>query len=140
MNLADAIECATFAHDGQLDKGGAPYIEHPLAVMDLLADEPEDVRVVAVLHDVLEDTDVVPEGLTDAQAAALDAISRRPHPEETYREYVERVAANDIARKVKVADVRHNLSPSRAAALEEGERKGLEKRYSMTLKRLGATV
>jgi len=56
MNLEQAISIASLAHEGQLDKGGEPYILHPLRVMMKLKDERQ--RVVAVLHDIIEDTKV----------------------------------------------------------------------------------
>ena len=63
MNLEQAISIASLAHAGQLDKGGEPYILHPLRVMMKLKDEKQ--RIVAVLHDVIEDTGMTDQDLLD---------------------------------------------------------------------------
>jgi len=63
MNLEQAISIASLAHEGQLDKGGEPYILHPLRVMMKLKDY--DLRIIAVLHDVIEDTKVTDIDLLD---------------------------------------------------------------------------
>ena len=117
--LEDAIVLAAQAHRGQVDKGGQPYILHVLRVM--LRQEDETARIVAVLHDVLEDTPVT---LADLQAAgyddqlceAVDCLTRRT--EETYEEMIERVATNPLARQVKLADLADNLDPKRQVPVE----------------------
>lgn len=110
-----AIELALVAHAGQLDKSGAPYYKHPLRVMRMCQDEEEIVEIVAVLHDVVEDTSVK---LTAIYALfgrevgdAVDAISRRTG--EKYWDYIERCSNNPIALKVKLCDLRDNMSPER---------------------------
>ena len=81
MNLERAIEIAVTAHKGQVDKSGAPYILHPLRVM--LSLESEEERIVAVLHDVVEDSEDWPldrllaEGLPEGLAAALESVLPR---------------------------------------------------------------
>ena len=115
MNLDNAIKLATDAHAGQVDKGGQPYILHPLRVM--LAMAITDERIVAVLHDVVEDTDVCCDdlywvhGFKPDIVTAIAALTRRNG--EDYFDFIRRVAANSIARAVKIADLRDNLDPSR---------------------------
>jgi (p)ppGpp synthase/HD superfamily hydrolase len=142
MNRYQALKHAVKAHAGQVDKCGQPYILHPIAVAETIeAMETataitldEDEIVVALLHDVIEDTGYVlpAESLSGGQANALRAITRQsarqPFPE-TYAEYIERVCADLIASVVKLADLAHNLSPERQACLPEKEQRSLEKRY-----------
>lgn len=134
--LSRAIQIAVQAHDGQVDKGGQPYILHPLRVM--LAMETEDEQIVAVLHDVGEDGTEndrrnAASILTFAQLDALIILSRPP--DETYSAYIDRVAGRGIATRVKIADLRDNLRPERAAALTPSHRL----RYEMALERLERT-
>ncbi len=123
MNQLDsAITAATLLHAGQTDKGGLPYILHPLRVMQAMGvDASEDERVVAVLHDVVEDCGVTFAnlrglGFTDAQIDAIDAISHRKG-HETHTEYILRCRQNPLARRVKLADIADNMGPERMARL-----------------------
>lgn len=113
LSLEDAVAIAARLHQGQVDKGGEPYILHPLRVM--LALEEEDERIVGALHDVVEDAgwpaleealDGVSSELPPRLRQALDAISKRKGEE--WQAYLERVAADDLARRVKIADLRDN--------------------------------
>jgi (p)ppGpp synthase/HD superfamily hydrolase len=118
--LEDAIAFACQAHHGQVDKAGKPYILHSLRVM--LRQETEAAQMVAVLHDVLEDTSVTLDGLraagfTPEICEAVDALTRRPG--EPYDVMISRVAANPLARAVKIADLEDNMDPRRRL---EGER------------------
>ena len=116
-NLADAIVLAAKAHGVTPDKSGVePYLLHPLRVMLRMKTEPE--RIVAVLHDVVEDTpvtlaDLRREGYSRQIVKAVDAITRRKHQGETYDEYLDRVAANPLAKRVKLADLADNMSDVR---------------------------
>ena len=109
MDLSDAIIFAATAHRGQTDKGSAPYILHPLRVM--LACETDEQRIVAVLHDTVEDCgvelDTVRDRFGTAVADAVDALTRREG--EAYEAFVERCAADPIARVVKLADLADNM-------------------------------
>lgn len=111
--LTEAITIAAAAHDGQTDKAGQPYILHCLRVM--LAMKSDTDRIAAVLHDVLEDaTDWQISDLGDFGpdvAEALDALTRREG--EDYFHYIDRVAANPRAVRVKLADLHDNLDPAR---------------------------
>lgn len=112
--LSKAIVIATTAHAGQVDKLGDPYILHPLRVMIGVGDDP-DARIVAVLHDVLEDTDLPAADLIDIFPAnimdALLLITRLPN--EGYQSFIKVVATNALATKVKFADIADNLDPRR---------------------------
>lgn len=121
-DLATAISIAAEAHAGQVDKGGAPYILHPLRVM--MAQTTDIARIVAVLHDVAEDFHEGWPRLLDANFAdgildAIDALARRDG--EPYTDFIRRAAANDLARPIKIADIRDNLSPDRVAAISDSQ-------------------
>jgi (p)ppGpp synthase/HD superfamily hydrolase len=103
-------------HAGQVDRVGAPYIEHPRAVAGLLDGCPETWRAAAWLHDVLEHTETTAADLAAAGVPAevvrlVEVLSRRPG--EDYLDYVGRVCADPAAVRVKIADVVHNMDPSR---------------------------
>lgn len=111
--LNDAIKLATMAHAGQVDKAGEPYILHPLRVM--LACNSEQERIVAVLHDVVEDSDYT---LTDIAcefgseiADALECLTKRKG--ERYADFIQRVRGNDLAVGVKIADLNDNMNMDR---------------------------
>ena len=112
--LERAIEIAAKAHAGQKDKAGAPYIFHPLRVM-LSLSSPEE-QITAVLHDVIENSDVKledirREGFSTTVVMALASVTRRPS--EPYNQYIVRAAANPIGRRVKLADLEDNCDLSR---------------------------
>jgi (p)ppGpp synthase/HD superfamily hydrolase len=112
--LERAIALAAQAHEGQVDKAGAPYILHPLRVM--LGVSGTLPRIVAVLHDVLEDTALTPQalkaqGFSDEVLDALMSVTRRDA--ETYEAFVHRCAAHPAGRVVKLADLRDNADLSR---------------------------
>jgi len=109
-----ALQIATRAHSGQVDKGGQPYINHPVAVANMVKTGP--AKVVALLHDVVEDSavsiqDLAAAGFGHDIVSAVDAITKRPGEE--YNSYLKRVAANPIAREVKLADLAHNMDTGR---------------------------
>lgn len=114
--LEKSIIIATKAHSGQFDKGGSPYILHPLRVM-LSLDNDED-RIVGILHDVLEDTSVTLNYLVNNGflgetkiLEALDSITRKSN--ESYKDFILRVKINPIALRVKLADLKDNMNISR---------------------------
>ena len=105
-----AIEIAAREHAGDTDKGGAPYIFHPLRLM--FAVEKPFEKMAAVLHDVVEDSavtlsDLEREGFPSEVVAAVDALTKRSG--ESRLEAAARAAANPIARVVKLADVTDNM-------------------------------
>ncbi len=112
--LDDAIALAVRAHHGQVDKRNEPYIVHVLRVM--FSQEGETARIVAVLHDSLEDTSVTladlrAAGYSDEICEAVDCLTRRS--DEPYEKMIDRVAGNPLARCVKLADLEDNLDPNR---------------------------
>ena len=114
------LEFAMQKHDGQVDKSGKPYILHPMEVALFLYKESD--KIVALLHDVLEDTDATVEdlvaiGLYDCEVEAIKLLTK-PRKED-YMHYVRRVAENPIARRVKMADLRHNMDISRLNVVTE---------------------
>lgn len=116
--LVDAARLvATAAHAGQVDKGGAPYIEHPAFVADRVRELGGDEVAVAAawLHDVVEDTPVSLDALASVFHAdvvdTVDGVTRRRGEE--YGEFVARAILGGRSRLVKLADVEHNLDVSR---------------------------
>lgn len=113
-NLERAIALAATAHAGQVDKAGAPYILHPLRVM--LAVSGAETQIVAVLHDVIEDTTITfdflrKEGFSEVVLVALEALTKRPG--ESRLAAAERAVVNPLARLVKIADVSDNMNLKR---------------------------
>src|ERR1041385_8633485 len=119
VTIEDAIQFVTELHRGQTDKAGLPYILHPIRVMSgFLAPEDEDARLVAVLHDVVEDCPVtcqmlLERGYSLKVVEAIDALSRRKG--ESYQTYLERVDRNPLAVRVKMADLHDNLDERRVS-------------------------
>jgi len=128
MNLEQAISIASLAHAGQSDKGGEPYILHPLRVMMKLKDEKQ--RIVAVLHDVIEDTDIthqdlLNQGLDSELANVILILTRRK--DENYDEYINRICYDELAMRVKLADLNDNMDMSRIDILTEKDYQRLAK-------------
>jgi (p)ppGpp synthase/HD superfamily hydrolase len=130
--MAGTLECAiaiaASAHEGQVDKAGAPYILHPLRMM--LSVRSPEARMAAVLHDVVEDTSVTleqlrAEGFPEAVLVAVAALTKREG--EDYEAFIRRVAADPIAREVKLADLRDNADLSRIADPTEKDWARIEK-------------
>jgi (p)ppGpp synthase/HD superfamily hydrolase len=114
--VALAEELARRYHGGQVDRVGAPYIEHPRAVAGLLAGAPEPWRAAAWLHDVLEHTDATAADLASAGVPPevvhlVEVLTRRPG--EDYLAFIGRVCLDPAAVRVKIADALHNLDPAR---------------------------
>ncbi|MBS2037846.1 HD domain-containing protein [bacterium] len=109
-SLERAIELAVQHHKGQVDKMGQPYILHPLRVMHRC--QGVQAQIVAIMHDLLEDTPLTPEallneGFSQEIVDALEGVSRRKN--ESYREFVLRARQNPLSRQVKLADLEDNL-------------------------------
>lgn len=126
--LNKAIEIANRAHAGQVDKAGRSYILHPLRVMLSLDNEME--MICAVLHDVVEDSDITledlrKEGFSEEVIQVLDCLTKREG--ETYDGFIERVLVNKTARKVKLADLRDNMDLSRIKDPTEKDMKRMKK-------------
>ena len=120
--LEKAIMIATEAHKGQTDKAGKPYILHPLRVMGKMESTSE--QIVAVLHDLLEDTswtkeDLTREGFDDEIIQAVDHLTRDEEHGETYDDFIKRVSKNKLATRVKLADLEDNMDVTRLGALTQ---------------------
>ncbi len=138
--LQRAIAIATKAHEGQVDKAGNPYIEHPLFVMENV--NSIEQKIVAVLHDAVEDSELTfdelrSEGFSEVIVLAIVAITKIEG--EAYAAYLERVIANAIALRVKIADVSHNLDISRIANPTEADFQRIAK-YKKVLSQLRAAL
>lgn len=143
--LEDAIALAAHWHRGQRYPSvtGEPFILHPLRVMLQL--DSDDARIVAILHDVLEDTacsvvDLRRAGYSDSVIEAVDRLTRRDG--EAYEKYIERIADDTLARQVKLADLRDNLANNRRLAGVSARRDVQERitRYERAIARLQAAT
>lgn len=123
-----ALKLCFEAHREQLDKSGIPYVFHPFHLAEQMKDE--KTTVVALLHDVVEDTDIT---LDDIRRMGFDddvisAIAVMTHAEGVpYMEYVAQIKKNPIARIVKLADLRHNSDITRLDAVTPRDEKRLKK-------------
>lgn len=109
--LGKVLVLATNAHAGQFDRGGKPYILHPLKVMHYLKTDDEELQCIALLHDVIEDTsttwqDLRDIGCTERVLEAVAALTKMPG--QSYDEYKEGVFESVDAMRVKTCDLRHN--------------------------------
>lgn len=138
--IRKALDIAIKAHKGVVDKGGVEYVFHPIMVA--LKCKADDEKIVALLHDVVEDTemtfdDLRKEGFPEHIIEALDAITRRK-PEEQIGdgrwEYIKRCKANPIARVVKIADLEHNSDLSRIENPSEKFKKRVLEEYPAEIK------
>lgn len=134
--LAKMLVIATNAHDGQFDRGGQPYILHPLKVMHYLKSDDEELQCIALGHDVIEDTSVTYKDLRDAEIServigAIRALTKVPG--QTLDEYKEAVFANTDAMQVKMADLRHNSDIRRLKGVTEKDLTRIEKYHRFYL-------
>ena len=138
--LDRAIILAVQCHARTFDKGGAPYILHPLRIMLAMRGMHgggEESQIVAVLHDVVEEARKHRRGVGGIMgirpdfgnrvADAVDAITRSP--DETYKEYILRCKKNDLARWVKLADLHDNLNKDRIPSYLHADYASLWRRY-----------
>lgn len=132
-----AAKLAERAHEGQVDKAGQPYIEHParVAARVRVLGGSDTAVVAAWLHDVVEDSalsleDLKTEGIPQEVLSAVDALTKRPG--EDRMTYLHRVRQNTVALLVKTADVDDNTDPQRVAKLDAGTRERLQAKYDET--------
>ncbi len=127
ITFDEALEFARVAHAGQLYKlpGGKdePYINHPIRVAEEVSN---DARIVAILHDCLEDAGQLPPGLSEIDQGAIGYLTR-DKKEDLYEVYILKIAsapgmAGKIAREVKMADLRENLSKVQPGRFENKRR------------------
>ena len=114
QKVIDAINLMCEAHEGVMDKSGIPYIFHPYHVAEQM--QTEDTVIAALLHDVLEDTDITEDdmrkrGISENIIEALKLLNHQHGV--PYMEYIQAVKQNEIAKAVKIADITHNLDTTR---------------------------
>lgn len=122
-----ALKLCFEAHKNQVDKSGIPYVFHPFHLAEQMTDE--KTTVVALLHDVIEDTNYTFDDLRkkEFENDVIDALALLTHNNDTpYMEYVARIKTNSIARAVKLADLQHNSDLTRLNVVDEKalQRKG----------------
>jgi len=119
-----AMQIAFDAHKEQVDKGGMPYIYHPIHVAEKMDDE--HTTCVALLHDVVEDTNMTFEKLSEVgfPIEVIEALKFLTHDDNVpYLEYIMEIKKNEIAKKVKLADLAHNSDLSRLSIVDDKARK-----------------
>lgn len=127
-NTKKAMKLCFDAHKNQVDKSGMPYVFHPFHVAEQMKDEV--TTIVALLHDVVEDTDYT---LDDIAAKGfgqdvVDALALMTHDKNVpYLDYVARIRNNPVARAVKLADLAHNSDPTRLDVIDEKAKERLDK-------------
>ena len=121
-----AMNLAYTAHHGQYDKGGVPYIFHPIHLAEQMDDEIS--TCVALLHDTVEDTAVTLEQLAaEFPKEVVDAVALLTHADGVeYFDYVRAIKANPIAVQVKLADLNHNGDPKRICNQGNQERRRIK--------------
>lgn len=115
-----ALELAVEKHKNQTDKAGNPYILHPLHVMENV--NSKEGKIVAILHDIIEDTDVTEDYLLKIRLSKriVDAVVALTRSEDIdYQEYIKNLSSNPLAKEVKLADLEHNMDLKRLPTLEE---------------------
>ena len=129
-----AMKLCFEAHKDQKDKSGLPYVHHPFHLAEQM--ETEDTTIVALLHDVVEDTEYT---LDDIRAMGfperiIEALSYMTHDNAVpYLDYVAKIKENPIATAVKLADLKHNSDLTRLDVVDETSLKRVEK-YSKAMK------
>lgn len=134
--LGTMLVIATNAHAGQFDRGGKPYILHPMKVMHYLKSDDEELQCIALGHDVIEDTSVTYKDLRDSGISerVINGIaSLTKMPGETYEEYKAKVFANKDAMLVKSCDLRHNSDIRRLKGVTEKDLQRIEKYHRFFL-------
>ncbi|MBE3030518.1 MULTISPECIES: HD domain-containing protein [Sneathia] len=127
-NYELALKIATEAHKGQVDKAGVPYINHPLTVASLV--DTEEEKIVALLHDTIEDTNITEQDLLNYGFSnkIVEAVKLLTHNKNVpYMDYVAKIKDNELARKVKIADLTHNSDLSRLKEITDKDKKRYNK-------------
>lgn len=115
----EAMKIAYNAHYNQFDRAGVPYIYHPIHLAENM--DSEIACVVALLHDVVEDTDITMEELEKTfPREVIEILKLLTHDKKVdYMEYIKRIKENEIARKVKIEDILHNADETRLDSITE---------------------
>lgn len=135
--LAKAIEIAAVAHATQFDKGGNPYILHPIWVMNQVRHLGPTYMIVAILHDLIEDTDWTLDDLAEVgfPMEILEALNLLDFRGQDYMARIKQIAHNPLARAVKMRDLKHNSDITRLKGISASDFARLEK-YSIAYKYL----
>ncbi len=131
-----AMKICFEAHKNQKDKTGLPYVFHPFHLAEQMTDE--TTVIAALLHDVIEDTDLTLENLKKEGFGdtVLEALTLLTHdPAVPYMEYIESIRHNPVARAVKLADLRHNSDLTRLNQICDNDLQRNEK-YLEAIRRL----
>lgn len=134
QNTLKAMNIAYTAHHGQVDKAGTPYIFHPIHLAEQM--ETEEECIVALLHDVVEDTDITFEQLEkEFSDKIIDALKLLTHDDSVdYFDYVRNLKSNPIARTVKFADLCHNSDETRLPTKSSKKDKKRQEKYQKAIK------
>jgi (p)ppGpp synthase/HD superfamily hydrolase len=127
--LSHAIHIASTAHLNQYDKGGKPYILHPIHLMTQLLFDVQ-LATIAVLHDVVEDSDITIEKLSGIgfSKRVINALELLTHKKEVpYEQYIEKICTNYDAVRVKRKDLEHNSDITRLVGIKERDIRRIEK-------------
>ena len=123
-----ALKLCFEAHKEQVDKTGMPYVFHPFHLAEQMDDEIS--TVCALLHDVIEDTEITPEILRQMgfPNTVIEVLKLLTHDEAVpYMDYVENISRHPIAKKIKIADLLHNSDLTRLDTVDENARKRNQK-------------
>lgn len=130
MNIDNALKLALEVHTGQRDKGGKPYILHPIRLAMRLRTDDEELMCIAILHDALEDSKLTVTTLSQLvfSPRVIEAVLALTHIEgESYEDYIKRVALNPDAKRVKIEDLRDNSDITRLKGLSKSDFDRMEK-------------
>lgn len=139
--LATAIALAAEYFEDTTDKSGEPYILHCLHVMYAMPEDDPELRSIAVLHDIVEDTEVTLEELREEgfSERVIEGVAAMTHDKDvSYGDYIKRIALSEDATKVKLADLRHNSDITRLKGLTKKDFDRMEK-YHHSYKYLSKT-
>ena len=130
VQLEKAIKLAAIKHYGQRDKSNKPYIFHLLYVMNNADDL--KAKIVGVLHDILEDTDITRNdllnyGFSEDIVSAVEILTKPKNKK--YMEYIDNIKSNNIARTVKLIDLKHNMDLTRLSEISDKDLKRNEKYF-----------
>lgn len=134
--LDKALHLAVNAHHGQFDKGGKPYILHPLRVMSFLKSDDEELQCMALLHDVIEDTDttyleLMEAGMSTRVIEGIMALTKERGF--SYDQYKQKIFKNRDAMQVKMADLRHNTDVRRLKGVAQKDLERMAKYHTFYL-------
>lgn len=134
--LGTMLVLATNAHAGQVDRGGSPYILHPLKVMHYLKSTDEELQCIALGHDIIEDTDttysdLAKAGMSERVIEGIRALTKVRG--ESYDEYKQRVLQSKDAMLVKRCDLRHNTDIRRLKGVSDKDIQRMAKYHSFWL-------